>query len=43
MDISFFRERSDEDLEEYYRRKYVETTRKYVEIPKNVAEETGLR
>lgn len=25
-----FRERSDEDLEEYYRRKYVETSRKYV-------------
>lgn len=25
----FFRERSDEDLEEYYRRKYVETSRKY--------------
>jgi hypothetical protein len=28
----FFRERSDEDLEEYYRRKYVETSRKYVLI-----------
>ena len=26
-----FRERSDEDLEEYYRRKYVETSRKYVD------------
>ena len=27
--LFFFRERSDEDLEEYYRRKYVETSRKY--------------